>query len=152
MWDLEIHIGWKRWFLEMHQILIGFGWENISFLNYVWVGTSPLMVTCPNIYRLALDQHTSVAKCYDENRKIWVPRLRRDPNDWEVGELLNLLEILCNLNPNNERSDRWIWKFNRKGQFTSKSIYTELSKILRIWFPHKGIWVPFIPFRIAFFI
>lgn len=64
------------------------------------------MVTCPNVYRLALDQHSLVGKCYDQNRRIWDPRLRRDPNDWEVGELLHLLEILDNLNPNFEGSDR----------------------------------------------
>lgn len=27
-------------------------------------------------------------KCYDENGRIWDPRLRRDSNDWEVGELI----------------------------------------------------------------
>lgn len=54
-----------------------------------------------------------------------MPRLRRDPIDWEVGELLNLLETFGNLNPNVERRDSWIWKLNQKGQFTSKSLYIE---------------------------
>lgn len=108
------------------------------------------MVTLPNIYQLTLDSHTSVAKGYNGNKRIWVPRLRRDPNDWEVRELLNLLEILGNLKSNNDRGDGWLWKLNQKRRFTSISLYSELSNFSLIMFPHKGIWLMSIPSIITF--
>lgn len=70
------------------------------------------MEISPSIYRLVVNQNMSVEEYYGENRRIWILRLRRDPNDWEVEELLNLLGILGNLKPNSDRSDRWIWKLN----------------------------------------
>lgn len=101
-------------FCKCIKFVLGSG-ENINFWKDVWVGDDPLMVSFPNIFRLALDQQTSVAKCYDGIRGSWTPRLRRESNDWEFGELLKLLESLGNVNPNNERSDKWTWKLNQRG-------------------------------------
>lgn len=47
--------------------------------------------------------------------------------DWELEEMINLLELLGNLNPMSDCGDVWIWKLNQKGCFTSKSFYAELS-------------------------
>lgn len=94
-------------FWKYIKFVLGSG-KNIKLWKDIWIRGNPLMVTFPNIFRLALDHQSSVASCHDEIYGIWMPRLRREPNDWEAGELLNLLEILGNVNPNNERSDRWI--------------------------------------------
>lgn len=83
------------------------GGENISFWNDLWVGVATLREIFANIYQLALDLHASVALCYDDIRRILGPRLRRDPNYWEYGEMLNLLEILGNIAPNINRRDGW---------------------------------------------
>lgn len=53
----------------------------------------------PNIYCLALDSQTSMGNCFDFNRSCWVPRLRSNPNDWEVDEIIRLLKLLGSLNP-----------------------------------------------------
>lgn len=126
--------------------------ENISFWNDIWVGVATLRVTCLNIYQLDLDPQASIASCYDVIRKIWCSRLRRDPNDWEVGELLNLLEILGNMALNGNKNDGWTWKLNQKGCFTSKLLYHTLLNYTNIGFPHNGIWIPNIPFRVSFFL
>lgn len=126
--------------------------ENIKFWEDVWVVDILLSEVCPNIYWLAVNRHTSVYECYDEIRSIWSLRLRRDLNDWEVEELLNLLGILGNLKPYSNRSDSWRWNLNQKGLFTSKSFYIELADISWTVFPYKGIWISFVLFRITFFI
>lgn len=43
--------------------------ENIKFWKDVWVRDIPLMEICPEIYRLAVNQYTSVDECYDEKPK-----------------------------------------------------------------------------------
>lgn len=125
--------------------------ENIKFWMDIWVGESSFKDLFPQVFQLARDLQAMVANCYNENRRIWDPGLRRDPNDWELGELLSLLEILGNLKPFMERVNTWVWKLNHKGHFTSKSFYLALSNSLMDWFPHKSIWIPIIPSKISFF-
>lgn len=126
--------------------------ENISFWRDLWVGESPLKDSFPNIYCLASDSQSSVANCYDFNRRCWTPRLRRDLNDWEVGDFIRLLELLGNLNHRLEYQDGWSWKLNQKCLFWSKSFYLELSNCPLLSIPHKGIWNPNIPSKVSFFI
>lgn len=53
----------------------------------------------PNIFQLAVDPLSSVVRCYNSKRRIWDPSLRRALNDWEISEILSLLEILGSLQP-----------------------------------------------------
>lgn len=39
---------------------------------------------------------------------MWEPGLRRNPNDWEVGELVRMLGILGNIKSIPNDLDRWI--------------------------------------------
>lgn len=125
--------------------------ENIRFLMDIWVGESSFKDSFPQAFQLARDPLVMVANCYDENRRIWDLGLRRDPNDWEVDELLSLMGILENLKPSRERIDMWVWKLNHKRYFTSKSFYSALSNFSMDWFPHKSIWIPIIPSKISSF-
>lgn len=49
-----------------------------------------------------------MANCYDFNQNAWDLGLRRDPNDWEVGELLHLLVSLGSIQPVQDRPDKWV--------------------------------------------
>lgn len=93
-----------------------------------------------------------MANYFDFNRKCWVPKLRRDPNDWQVRDMIRLLESLGNLNPRSECQGGWIWKLNQNSHFSSKSYYLKLSNCPLLSIPHKGIWNPNIPSRVSFFI
>lgn len=66
--------------------------------------------------------------------------------------MIRLLETLSNCNPSLGRQDRWVWRLNQKGGFISKSFYWQLSNTPLLTIPHKGIWNPDIPSRLAFFI
>lgn len=85
----------------------------------MWVRESPLREVFSNIYRLASDPKALVVNCFDINRNCWDLRLIRDLNDWEVGELINLLESLRDLHPSPEKEDGWFWKLSRKWTFTT---------------------------------
>lgn len=115
------------------------------------MGESSFKNLFPQVFQLVRDSLAMVANCYFENRRIWDSRLRKDPNDCEVGDLLSLLEILGNLKPFRERIDMWVWKLNHKGYFTSKSFYSVLLNSLMDWFPCKSIWIPIIPSKISLF-
>lgn len=68
-----------------------------------------------NIFRSTLDPQTLVTNYYDFSRRVWDLKLMRAPNDWEVGEMIILLELLGNLNLVPDCGDRWwTWKLNRK--------------------------------------
>lgn len=94
----------KRIFWKCIRFKFGRG-DNISLWIDLWVGMATLREKFPNIYQLALDPQAPVALCYDDIKRIWCLRLRRDPNDWGLGEMLNLLEILGNIAPNINRDD-----------------------------------------------
>lgn len=123
-------------------------WKFISFS----IGSGETISFCSFIYHLVLEPKAPIANCYDSNRSCWDPKLRREPNDQEVGEMIRLLETLGNCNPSLGRQDRWVQRHNQKGVFTSKSFYLELSNTPLLTIPHKGIWNPDIPSTVAFFI
>lgn len=55
-----------------------------------------------------------------------MPRVKRDLNDWEMGEMFRMLNMLANINPDLSIRDGWEWRLNEKGLFTAKSLYVEL--------------------------
>lgn len=101
--------------------------------------SSPLKDNFLNIFRLALDLGTSVSNCFDVSRRVWDLGLRRNPNDWELGEFIRMLGLLGNFEPNHNRLDRWIWMLDREGKFNSKSFYEETSNVSTSVIPFKGI-------------
>lgn len=78
-------------------------------------GEAPLKDVFPSIYCLAMNQQVSVANSFDFVRSCWDPNLRRNPNDWEMREVMRLLEILGNVIPSLDGLDWWIWKLNQNG-------------------------------------
>lgn len=101
------------------------------------------------------DGHGS--RCYGENsfdfdNNSWSPRFERNLNDWEMDELCGLLRVINGVRPNNTLVDDWEWDLNKKGIFSSKSLYLELVRDRAIVFPHKFIWNPGILSKVALFL
>nr|DAD24329.1 TPA_asm: hypothetical protein HUJ06_025793 [Nelumbo nucifera] len=76
------------------------------------------------------------------NSGYWCPNFRRHLNDWEVLDLLELLQLIQDhqLNPNQQGSR--IWKWARDGIFSVKSFYLKLSAGESQDFPWKETWLP----------
>lgn len=94
--------------------------ENIGFWGDVWMGETLLREVYSNIDRLTLDLQALVFNCFDNSSNCWDSRLRMNSNDWEVGELLGLIEtlgdffffffqinILGDFSPSQNKEDRW---------------------------------------------
>lgn len=81
----------------------------------------------------------------------WVPRLRRNLNDWEFKELARLLRRLDGVCPILGASDSWVWSLKCKCRFT-KSLYNGLINVIPGLLPHKSIWRPYILLKVNFFV
>lgn len=104
------------------------------------------------LYGLALDPNGLVMNSFDFERNIWIPRLHQNLNDWEIDELGRLLSVVDSIRPNPRMVDTWVWALNRKGVFSSKSLYFELIGDRSIDFPHKIICFHDIPSKVVFFL
>ena len=87
-----------------------------------------------------------------EVQRSWNVRLLRDPNDWELGVVDELLRTLGSNLPQSENEDRMRWKLTKNGDFDIHSFYNKLRGPLSIIFPWKCIWKVKTPRRVSFFI
>lgn len=78
-------------------------WEDQS------IGDRPLREAYRNLYSLAMDPMDRVSNVFDEESSIWRPRMLRNLNDCEFGELGNLLALLDGIKPNPSVGDSWVW-------------------------------------------
>lgn len=86
----------------------------------------------------------------------WNLHLRRDPNDSELSELIDLLAALSQVNLSNGK-DKLVWLSDNKGVFSIRNCYKYLmqssnSALSTRCFPYEFIWNGKIPARINFFL
>lgn len=81
------------------------------------MGEVPLKEAFRSLYGLALEPDGLVEGSYDFEGNIWIRKLRRNLNDWEVDEMARLLCLLDKIRPNPGRLDVWVWDLNRKWIF-----------------------------------
>lgn len=99
--------------------------KEIRFWEDRWVRDGLLKESFRILYGLSIDPLDKVVDWFDFLGNIWVPRLRKNLNDWEMGELLGLFNLLENNKPDPSMDDGWEWVICSKGRFTSKSLYSE---------------------------
>ena len=94
-----------------------------------------------------------VAEAWEEDGvgDSWGLRFNRHLNDWEVGEVESLLNKLHPLTIRRDVDDLFRWKKNKNGTFSVKSFYSSLSRGIRLPFPARTIWMPWVPIRASFF-
>ena len=94
-----------------------------------------------------------VAEAWEEDGvgDSWGLRFNRHLNDWEVGEVESLLNKLHPLTIRRDVDDLFRWKKNKNGTFSVKSFYSSLSRGIRLPFPARTIWMPWVPIRANFF-
>lgn len=83
---------------------------------------------------------------------VWIPRMRRNLLDWEMGEVCNLLSVLHGVKPVCDNLDAMVWSPSTKGIFSTKYMYNELFGSVSMPFPFKRIWNPRILSKVSFFV
>ncbi|XP_028127279.1 uncharacterized protein LOC114323799 [Camellia sinensis] len=90
--------------------------------------------------------------------RVWNVQLRRDVQDWELDQLVDLLGFLYDLHLGQADNDALVWDCPRaKGIFTVSSFYGALVEdkcvfhgtLVYLW---KSVWVPGTPSKVAFFV
>ena len=112
---------WVGRFLAKNiQFEVGVG-DRVKFWTNWWCGDSPLQLTFPVGYEIALNKEASVAFSLEwlgiEERRSWDICFIQRPNDWEMG---GVDEFLCTLGSNlplTENGDCMRWKLTKTGDF-----------------------------------
>ena len=128
----------------------------VKFWIDQWCGDLPLQLSFSVVYGIATNREAFVASSLErlgiEAQRSWSVRFFRGPNDWELGEVEDLL---CTLGSNLSQfvnGDRLRWKQTKNGDFDICLFYNKLRGPLPIIFPWKGIWKVKAPWRVSFFV
>jgi len=78
-------------------------------------------------HTLSLQRNAKVAQVWSQHG--WDLLFRRAFNDWEIGEVANLLEVLNSHPALSVWHDKPRWKLHNKGVFTVKSCYWNLNTL-----------------------
>lgn len=113
------------------------------------------MIRFPRIYEIAQSKQMLVQEAYQiGNDSIkWTVNVSKNPNDWEVNEYEELLEILAaqEIKP---ITDKVTWKLEKRGVFSVESYHRQLIGGFDGGlqnFQTKQIWKVKVPSRIASF-
>ena len=103
------------------------------------------------MFQIASNKEATIAQYRDNNH--WTPIFRRNFQDWEINDLLSLLETLQNTTLVVEDQDKILWGNSKEKTYTVKECYKNLSSqngILLIW-PWKHVWKTRQPLRVSCF-
>lgn len=79
----------------------------------------------------------------------WNIQTRRSLNDWEIGEIGRLMDLLERYSlGDKELEDEMQWLLNEG--FSVKSMYGGLMQVSRSFLPGKCVWHPHIPTKASF--
>ncbi|RVW42450.1 Transposon TX1 uncharacterized 149 kDa protein [Vitis vinifera] len=146
-----IRNGWED-FRSHSRFLIGDG-TRVKFWKDLWCENQSLEEAFPILFNLSVNKEGLVAEAWEEDGAggSWGPRFNRHLNDWEVGEVENLLSKLHPLAIRRGVDDSLRWKANKNGTFSVKCFYSSLSMGINHPFPVSTIWKSWAPTRASFF-
>ena len=125
----------------------------VKFWKDLWCENQSLEEAFPFLFNLSTNKEGWVAEAWEENEVggSWGLCFTRHLNDWEVGEVENLLSKLHPLTIRRGVNDSLRWKENKNGTFSVKSFYSSFSRDIKPPFPARTIWTPWVPIRTSFF-
>ncbi|RVW82108.1 Transposon TX1 uncharacterized 149 kDa protein [Vitis vinifera] len=146
-----IRNGWEN-FRSHSRFLVGDG-TRVKFWKDLWCENQSLEEAFPILFNLSVNKEGLVAEAWEEDGAggSWGPRFNRHLNDWEVGEVENLLSKLHPLAIRRGVDDSLRWKANKNGTFSVKCFYSSLSMGINHPFPASTIWTSWAPTRASFF-
>ncbi|GMP86824.1 hypothetical protein CsSME_00039460 [Camellia sinensis var. sinensis] len=109
----------------------------------------------PMVYAIVVNEEELVASVGVRQRQmfVWNVHFRRDVQDWELDQLVDLLGFLFSVKDGRDREDSLVWDCSRsKGVFSVFSFYGMLEGRSGVVFPWKSIWATGSPSKVAFFV
>ena len=95
----------------------------MKFWKDLWYENQSLEEAFPILFNLSINKEGWVTEAWEEDGvgSSWGLRFNRHLNDWEVGEVKNLLNKLHPLTIRRGVDDLFQWKENKNGIFSVKS-------------------------------
>jgi hypothetical protein len=126
--------GTSQFWQGLHKVKHLFKWGaifkdgngvNCQFWQDCWLLQVPFKIAFENLYKMARDPFCSVADCWVDQE--WYVDFRRTLSSGEFEEWESLLRLLQQVCLNDDCIDSVIWVLDKKGQFSTKSLYRFLS-------------------------
>jgi len=96
-----------------------------KFWQDCWVGKVPLSIAYHDIFKMVSDPNCYVSECWDEGS--WEMDFKRSLSIQEYNSWLDLKDKLQLIILEPEHNDSVSWALERKGQYTTKSLYRFLT-------------------------
>lgn len=106
--------------------------DSVLFLKHVWCCETPLEIALPLIFHLAGKKDSTINHHFTHSGALvtWQLYLRRNLNDWEIGEVVVLLQILENVRININIENQRVRQGDPSGEFSISSCYKVLNMSL----------------------
>ena len=123
--------------------------ENTRFWIDTWLGEVPLKVKFSKLFGCCRSKESLVSDCWKQFE--WVVSFRRTFGMAETQEWNHLLQELEGIQPTNN-PDRVIWKLEKKGHYTTKSMYRFITFGGVIDRRFRKIWKNRMPLKLRVFV
>ncbi|KAE8701523.1 leghemoglobin C2-like [Hibiscus syriacus] len=136
------------------KIQIGNG-ESVSFWKDTWLGDCPLKILFPRIFALSTNKGGNVAAfgSFDLNGWEWNIKTRRNLCDWEVLQLVELLNSLKDIKLIESLEDCLLWDGLGDGLFSVKECRKSLESVYEDTFQWRNcVWLGLVPPRVETFL
>ena len=120
--------------------------KNIDFWHDVWCGPLSLKDRFPNLYNICFDQECSVHTICKQNWRLYFKRWLSEDLQNQLWDLHNMLFRF----KTNDQSDGVIWKWEKSGLFSVKSVYKHLFSNCD-GVNNKQLWKAKLPLKIKIF-
>uniref|UniRef100_A0A5B7AJS8 Uncharacterized protein n=1 Tax=Davidia involucrata TaxID=16924 RepID=A0A5B7AJS8_DAVIN len=96
----------------------------------------------PHLFQITSDKDATVADfvSYSGCGVVWTPCFRRDFQDWEMGEVESLMQLLYRYKTIVYREDSKSWRVGSRDKFSVSSFHMEVAKRRVRDFLWKAIW------------
>ena len=129
--------------------------QRVRFWRDRWCGDSPLSVSFPTLFDLAIDKEAWVMDFWDPLVEGgwggWNPCFSRSLNDWEVDEVESFLRRLHGKKVCDDVEDVEFWTETKSERFSVKSLYNALESCSPSLFPSNCIWNVWVQPKVSFF-
>ena len=102
---------------------------------------------------MADNKKTLVADLWDSSKEEggWIPRFIRSFNDWELEEIISLLNTIQGKQIIESQEDLVFLKETKNGNFSVKLLFKAMDRYENVVFPYKFIWNSWGPTKVGFF-